>query len=173
MPPPRARPHDTDALQRARAKLAEWRDQRCYTQRELARDLGMSEANISAMLKGTRRLSVRVIEAAARLAGRPLAEAFHAPGEELRALRPDEAETLRYLRTWPVSVRSALLDFLRYWADEPPVARGLRRTHELLRQMPDDQRRLVEAYATMLREGGLPPDIRAALGRPSSTDEQS
>lgn len=162
---------DSPALATARATLRRWVDEGRYTQRQLARAVDNAESNISAMLKGKRRLALHVVEAAARLAGRPIAEAFAVPGDELRAVSPAEAELLRYVREWPLSVRSALLDFLRHWADEPPQARSLRRTHTLLRDMSDDQRRLVEAYALMLREGGLPPDIRAALGLQGSSDE--
>jgi transcriptional regulator with XRE-family HTH domain len=158
----------TPLAERVKKTVIGWYADGRFKQNALAKRLGVAPSAIHRYVSGTSDIPLDLLEAAAELSGAHPAEALLAGTDELKVLRPHEAQLLRAVRDWPVSVTESLLSFVAYFHDEAPAEPMLRQTHELLRRMPVEQRQLIHAYALMLREGGLPPDVRAALGIPET-----
>jgi len=122
-------------------------------------------------MQGTQPVTLDVLEAAGELAGVNPLEMLLDPKTEMKLLAPHEAHFLRQIRTWPASTREALLTFLEYFADEEPASEQLRQAHEHLRRLSPPLRGRAVGYLVYLREGGLTPDVRIALGLPPADVE--
>lgn len=139
---------------------------RAFSQRAFAKAIQRPPSIANRMIKGTQPITLRALEAAGQLAGVNPVELLIDPELELKAINPQEAQMLRYFRSWPVSTREALLSFASFFADEDPATHDERRAHEQIRRLGEGKKRLVYAYLTFLTEGEMPPDIRKGLGLP-------
>jgi transcriptional regulator with XRE-family HTH domain len=147
-------------------------ERRAFTQVALAKRTGLWQSVVNRIIHGQQPVTLDVIEAVGELCGIDPAELLADAGSGVKVLNPAEAELLRYVRAWPVSTREALIVFLRFFANEPPVDAQLRRALEYLREMGKGERDRAVAYLLLLHEGGLSPDVRIALGLPATDDER-
>lgn len=122
--------------------------------------------SIHRVIHGTQPVSLRILEAACELAQvNPLELLVDSSEHELKMVTPDEAQMLRYFRSWPAATRLALLTFLSVFADEEPALYAERVAHEQIRRLkPESVKRRAYAYLTFLSEGGLTPDLQEAFG---------
>jgi len=149
-----------------RAVYALW-ERRAFTQHHLAKLTRRPQSVINRIIHGKQPVTLDIIEAVSELSQTSPAEMFARPDEQVRVLRPDEAEMLSYFRTWPTSTRDAFLIFARFFAQEPPLEQEIRQSVEYLRAMPRNERMRAHAYLMLLNEGGLSPDLQVALGLPA------
>jgi len=150
--------------ERVSAQLIEMSKVRGFKTR-LAEAMSMEPSGITPYVNGTREVSMAMLEAMSRLSGKPIAEIVCPPGDVIKQLDADEAALIRYARAWPKSVLHALLHFLHYWSDDPPVDEQTRKLREYWRVMSVQNRGWFVGAAAMLAEGMLPPDIQEGLTR--------
>jgi transcriptional regulator with XRE-family HTH domain len=155
--------------ERVRARLSELHDDRRFSQTKVARRLGVTPSAINRTLRGEKALTLEELEVIADEAGVPIAELIAEPGS-IKQVNASEAELLRFVRSWPQSVREALLTFLRYWADEAPVDLQSRQVHEYWRRLGVHDRLWVFGILQMVREGLMSPEIQAGLSDRISTE---
>jgi len=148
-------------------------ERRKFTQRDLAEKVGIPTSSINRILQGTQPVTLKVLEAVGELTNTNPLELLLDPDEGMKLVTPIESQLLRQFRGWPAPTRLALLTFLSLFADELPAVADERRAHEQIRRLAENNRRLVYAYLTFLTEGGLPPDVRKALGLPETDETQS
>lgn len=156
----------TDALQRLkhRGKLK---------LNALAAAAGIPQSSMSRVYQGRQPVTLKMLDAIEQVTGESAVEFLIDPSIDLKAVNPQEAQALRYFRSWPKSTREAFLTFASFFADEAPVTSDERRAHEQLRRLSDAKKRLVYGYLTFLTEGDLPRDVRIALGLPETDAPQS
>lgn len=123
----------------------------------------MVPSAITPYVQGHREPSLTMLEAVSELTQVPIAELVTPPEAVLKQLNPDEAALLRWLRSWPLDVTRSLVQFVAFFADEPPAARQTRNLHELWRGLGHADREWLYGVAVMLREKTLAPDLQAAL----------
>lgn len=141
-------------------------------QRRLAHAAGLPPSSLSRILQGRQPVTLALLEAIGRLDEiNPLA-LLAGPEDELQPVSVEEAELLRYVRTWPRSVTRALLSFAAHFAAEGPRERELRDALTLFRGLDEHQRRHVLAYLITLTEG-LPRDLAIALRLPEEDPRRS
>lgn len=145
-----------------RARLAELSRERRFSQTKVAKRLGVDPSAVNRTIHGPKEITLVELEVIADEANVQVAELIAPPGT-LKQVRPDEAELLRYVRMWPKSVSVALLEFLRFFADESPAETQTRNVHEFWRRMGPRERPWVYGVLQMVREGILTPDLREAL----------
>ena len=80
---------------------------------------------------------------------------------------------VRALRTCPVGVTQSFARFLQFFVDEAPAVGVLRHLHELLREMPEEDRCAIYAFGLMRRERALPPALEAQLVADLSSHAQA
>lgn len=154
-----------DATSRVRARIRDLKDARRFKQVNVANRLGMDPSALSLYIHGNRPLTLRVLEAIAEEAAIPLAELV-APEEGWKQVSPGEAALLRHLRKWPAAlINDCLIPFFAFFADEEPAETQTRNVHEHWRRLKRTDREWVYGLLVMLREGLLPPDLRAGLDR--------
>lgn len=141
-----------------------------YKSVDIARVAKRSQGSVSEIINGKAGLPYDVIEAVAELRGEDPAEIVAEEHTEVRALRPEEAEFLRYARAWPVQTLMAILDFLRHFSPPESVEEQYRNAVTRLRKMAHDERQQAFAYLVLLSEGRLPKDVRAML--PADVDAE-
>jgi len=149
--------------ERALARIQDDIKEKRYKQTNLAEASGYQDSTISEIVNGKAGLPYAVIEAAAQLRGIDPAEYILDPGSTMRALNPVEAEFIRYARTWPRDILSALVAFLRYFAPSETTEQKYRDAIAYLRKMGHHERQQAMAYLLLLSEGRLPRDVRAKL----------
>lgn len=134
-----------------------------FTQAALAECLGVDPSAAQGYVKGTTRISLKVLEAVSIVSGEPLAELVVPPGSLIKQVNADEAALLRALRSWPLSVTRALGVFVAYFADEPPALQQTRKMHEHYKNLDVKKREQLLSIAQLLDEGVLGPDLLGAL----------
>ncbi len=128
----------------------------------LAARMGYTQASITPYTKGERAVPLEMLEAIAEVSQIPVCELIAEPGT-LYQLDGQESALIRHLRRWPKSVTHALVAFVGFFADEPPIEAQTRNLHELWRGLPPGEKEWLYGVAVMLRERTLPPDLRAGL----------
>ncbi len=158
----------TSLTDRALATIRAAIDRKAMTQTQLAKMTNRFSSNMSEIIAGKRPLPFDVIEAAAELLQVDAAELMADPANLVKVLNPREAELLRYMRDWPSSTAEGLLTFLRFFANESHADQQTRTAVAHLRALEKPVRDRAAAYLLMLHEGGLPRDVRIALGLPEA-----
>jgi len=148
---------------RALARIQDDLKEKRYKQTQLAEASGYVDSTISEIVNGKAGLPYDVVEAAAGLRGVDPAEYIVDPASAMRVLNPIEAEFIRYARTWPRDVLSALVTFLQYFAPSSAAEERYRNAVAYLRKMGHNERQQAMAYLLLLSEGRLPADVRAKL----------
>jgi transcriptional regulator with XRE-family HTH domain len=102
----------------------------------VAQDLGVDASTVNKTIHDdSRPITLEFLEAVAERTQIPVAELVCPPTDTIRQLNPDEIAIFRYVRSWPASVRLALLHFLNYWADETAPDAQTRGLHEVWRHL--------------------------------------
>jgi transcriptional regulator with XRE-family HTH domain len=148
--------------ERVRARLSELHEDRRFSQTKVAKRLGVTPSAINRTLRGEKALTLEELEVIADEAHVPIAELIAEPGS-IKQVSASEAALLRYVRSWPKSVQDCLLEFLRYWADEPPVDLQTRQVHEYWRRLGVHDRMWIFGILQMVREGLMTPEIQEGL----------
>lgn len=146
---------------RVRQRLIELKHEKRWRRKNVAARLGVDGSTVSRLVTNVD-ITLAQLEAIAHEAGVNAAELVAPPGT-LKQLSADEAELLRAVRAWPKNVQQALLEFVRYFADETPVELQTRNVHAFWRGMPREDRDLVYAILQMVRERIVTPDLREVL----------
>lgn len=159
--------------QRVRDRLRALADDGRFSQHQVAELLDMSQSNVSKTINlDSRPLTLEFLEAVSECAKTPIGELVAETGM-LFELDAYEAMIIRALRAWPLTVRRALVDFLRFFADEEPVAGQTRKMHELYRHLDHRARLAVYGFAVQKSEGAIPPEIEAALFEELSSESKA
>ena len=153
-----------DATERTRKTLQRLAREKTLRQSRLAARLGVAASAVNRSIHGPTPITVTFLEAVEADTGIPLAEIVAPPGTTYQ-LDADEAALIRAFRKWPKSVVHALLAFLAPFVDEGPTETRTRNLHEYWRRMPARDQEWIYGIVVMLREGMLPPDVRAGLVR--------
>ena len=132
-------------------------------QNRVAKDAGHHPPWLSSVLAGRRHVQIRDLDRLAAALGIPVAELIAPRGSDLKQLSPDEAALLRHVRSWPVSVRAALLRFVVYWTNEAPIDPQSRRMVQMWRDLGQRDRDWLHWVAQELLEKNVAPDLRAAI----------
>jgi transcriptional regulator with XRE-family HTH domain len=147
---------------RVMTRLREFARQRGF-QTALALRLKRTQSAITPYVKGEYSLGLDELEAIADVSGVPIAELVAPPDATIKQLNADEAELVRLLRLWPVSVTRALLAFVRPFGNEPAVERQKRNLDEYWRHFDAKERDWLLSLAVLLRERTLGPDLREGI----------
>jgi transcriptional regulator with XRE-family HTH domain len=148
----------------ARERVKALQDARRFRQKAVAKRLNMSASNVSRTINDeSRDFTLAFLDAVAHEARVPLVELVVPPDSMVRQLNADEARLLRAMQGWPASVTRSLLQFVAFFADEPPVAQQTRNVHEYWRGMDQIDRDWIYGLLVMLREGKMPQDLRTGL----------
>lgn len=143
---------------------------RDFKQTDLAARLRRPGSVVNRIIHGSQPVTLDVLEAVGELTGVDPMELLADPATLVHALNPMEAELLRYARGIPRSTLDNLLGFLRFFAGEDALTQQLRQATEYLRAMGKSERDRAMAYLLLMHEGGLPRDVRIALGLPETDD---
>ena len=146
-------------------------------QNQVAKAAGHHPPWLSAVLAGRRHVQIRDLDRLATALGIPVAELIAPRGSDLKQLSADEAALLRAARSWPPSVRLALLRFVGYWTNEAPIDPQSRRMAQMWRDLGQKDRDWLHWLAQELLEKNVAPDLRAAISdsmtREASTSGRS
>ncbi len=161
-----------DATDRVRRRLRELSTQRRFKQTKIGQRLGIDQSSVNRYVNGTTPITVSFLEAVAEETSIPLGELVAPPGT-MYQLNADEAALIRWLRKWPTSVTQKLCALIQFFAEEPPGHPLLREIDELLRGMPERDRRAIYGFALMRKEGAVPPELTASLFQQLSDESKA